>query len=203
MNKKELLQKPKKRFPESIVKAFEAIRREQFVPEEFREHAYEDTVFPIGWGQTISQPSTLARELELLNVRQGMNVLEIGCGCGYMMALASVLTGPNGTATGIEIHKPLARLAEKNLAREKIINARVIPGDGKQGTGQKNAFERILFSCATSEIPGKIFGELKEKGILVAPVGKESQRFHVLQKTNGKMQTLQVTEEEYVFVPLR
>src|SRR5690554_2474940 len=102
MRKDELIKILKeKEIPDKILDAISRVPREAFVEEEVRDKAYEDTALPIGHGQTISQPSTIALMLPNLNLKNGQKVLEIGSGCGYVLALISEIVGAKGKVFGI------------------------------------------------------------------------------------------------------
>ena len=133
------------------------------------ERAYEDNALPIGKGQTISQPYTIAVMLNMLNLKQGQKVLELGSGCGYVLALMSEIVGVKGEVFGIEIIKELYKKSKENLKDYK--NIKVYNRDGKQGLKEAAPFDRILISAACEQIPHDVLYQLKEKGILVAPVG--------------------------------
>jgi len=108
MDKSQLIESLKMRgFSKEIISSFEKVRREDFVPEDMKKIAYEDTSLPIGEGQTISQPYTIAVMLSLLDLKKGQKILEIGSGCGYVLALVSELIGKGEKVYGIEIIKSL------------------------------------------------------------------------------------------------
>jgi len=185
MQKSELLFSLKKKgFSKKILNAFEKVSREKFVPEKLKPRAYEDTALPIGEEQTISQPYTIATMFSLLDVRKNQKVLEIGSGCGYVLALLSELVGekskseiythssskPNdGKVFGVEIIKELAERSRNNLRSYK--NIKVYNKNGADGLDEEKPLDRILISAALEKIPDKLVEQLKEKGILVAPVG--------------------------------
>jgi len=185
MQKSELLFSLKKKgFSKKILNVFSKVPREKFVPEKLKPRAYEDTALPIGEGQTISQPYTIATMFSLLDVRKNQKVLEIGSGCGYVLALLSELVGekskseiythssskPNdGKVFGVEIIKELAERSRNNLRSYK--NIKVYNKNGADGLDEEKPLDRILISAALEKIPDKLVEQLKEKGILVAPVG--------------------------------
>lgn len=183
-------------FKEEIVKAFASVKRERFVPEQWKAQAYEDIALPLGIGSsTISQPTTIAFMLQLLEVKDKQRILEIGSGSGYVLALLSKLA-PHGQIIGVEIEKELAKRAQRSLKGMK--NTEVIAGNGFQGLPEKAPFERILLSAAAQETPRHLLSQLTEEGILVSPVGSRI----VQLKKKG-----QATEEKslyaFAFVPLR
>lgn len=187
-----------------IKEAFLSVLRENFVPPEHVARAYEDIALPNDKGQTVSQPSTIAIMLGLLDVKDGMNALEVGCGSGYVLALLSKLVGKSGKVYGIDFHKELAQKSLENLKKEKILNVEVQAGDGAEGWSEKAPFDRILVSCACPFIPKELFSELKEGGIIVAPVGDQwSQQLEVLRKIKEKPLRKISEHGMFVFVPLR
>ncbi|MBI3623214.1 protein-L-isoaspartate(D-aspartate) O-methyltransferase [Candidatus Pacearchaeota archaeon] len=161
-------------FSDRIINAFSKVPRELFVPQEYRNLSYDDAALPIGHSQTISQPYTIATMLSVLYLREGQKVLEIGSGSGYVLALLSEIVGPKGQVSGIEIIKDLYSNSKKTLAAYK--NVKVYCQDGKQGLPLKAPFDRILISAALEEIPKEILSQLKEGGVLVAPIGSSQQQ---------------------------
>jgi len=197
MNKSQLLQSLKSQgFSKQIIDGFSKVKREDFFPEELKSQAYEDEAFPIGNGQTISQPYTIATMLSLLELEKGQKALEIGSGCGYVLALISEITKQK--VYGIERIKELAEKSKENL---KNSDAEVYCKNGYNGLSEKFPFDRILISAALKEIPKPLLSQLKEKGILVAPVGSSySQSLVAVQRKGNKF----VTKKEisgFIFVP--
>ena len=189
-----------KGFSNKIIGAFEKVKREDFVPENLKERAYEDAPLPIGKGQTISQPYTIATMLSLLELKEGQKVLEVGSGCGYVLALLSSIVGKDGKVFGIEIIKELAEKSKENLKDCK--NVKIHLGNGKNGLSKEAPFNRILISAAYKKIPEKLIGQLKDKGIIVAPIGNVyGQSLVAYQKTNGKLR-LKKEIPGFIFVPL-
>jgi len=179
--------------------AFSKVPREKFIPEKLKPRAYEDTALPIGQGQTISQPYTIAMMLSLLELKREQKVLEIGSGCGYVLALLSEIVGKKGEVFGIEIIKELAENSKRNLGVYK--NIKVYNKNGADGLEEHAPFNRILISAATEKIPDKILHQLKDKGILVAPVGVFGieQSLTAIQRT-GKNFTIKEKIPGFVFV---
>lgn len=181
-------------YAKSIVDAFNEVPRENFVPTVSKEVAYEDTALPIGQGQTISQPSTIAFMLELLDVRNGQKILEIGSGSGYVLALLSKMN-PNGYIFGTERINELVKLSRKKL--QDYENIEILHTPEELGFKESSPFDRILVSASAPEIPQEIVEQLKTGGKLVIPV-KES--IKKLEKTN---KTNKIEEYEgFIFVPL-
>lgn len=157
-----------------IERAFRAVRREVFVPEEYRTVAYENHPLPIGFGQTISQPLVVAFMLELLEPKIGEHILEIGMGSGWQTALLAFCVGEKGSVVGVERIPELASFAEKNL--EKIVDVphgaiRPLLGDGTLGSSGDAPFDKIIAAASGLVIPPTWMDQLKVGGRIVAPVG--------------------------------
>jgi protein-L-isoaspartate(D-aspartate) O-methyltransferase len=184
-------------FHERIINAFEKVSREEFIPENFKKLAYENIAIPITNEQTMSQPSTIAIALSLLKLKENQKVLEIGSGCGYVLALMSEITGEKGKVYGVEIVKSLAENSIQNLFEYK--NIKIYNRNGKI-KAEEAPFDRILISAAVEEIPKEIFDQLGENGIIVAPIGSRfMQTLTSIRKTGNK----QVIEKEmpgFIFV---
>ncbi len=153
-----------------IIEAFYQIDRIDFVPADMREHTYEDIPLPIGHGQTISQPSTVAFMLEHLMPQSGQRILDIGTGSGWTTALLCRIVGEEGRVRGFERVKALVEMGRDNLARyshssnctiEKATAALGAPGE---------KFDRILVSAAAEELPLTLVDQLAIGGRLVIPV---------------------------------
>lgn len=186
-----------------VEKAFLEVKRELFFPQNLKQFAYVDEAFPIGFNQTISQPSTIAIMLELLQTRKQQIVLEIGSGSGYVLALLSQIVGENGKVFGTEILESLAEQSKTNLELQKCKNVEVIVVDGVKFAVGKS-FDRILLSCACPFIPKPCFQALKEKAIAVAPVGDyHTQQLLQLTKFEGKAIKKFYDKGLFQFVPLR
>ncbi len=186
---------------EKLLEVFSEINRRLFVPDEFADQAYEDHPLPIGEGQTISQPTTVMIMTQALEVKPGMNVLEIGSGSGYQAAILAQLVGPEGHVFSIERLIFLVTLARKNLERTKITNVRIIEGDGTLGYPSQSPFDRIIITAAAPSIPQPIFDQLKEGGQMVVPIGdRHTQEMMIVEKINGKLK--QQSIGSFVFVPL-
>ena len=169
MKKEELIRSLKDyKFPKKIIQALKKVDRSKFIPKSERELAYEDTALPIGYGQTISQPYTIAFMLTQLNIeKRNSKILEIGSGSGYVLALLSKLC-PKGKIFGVERIKNLAESSREKLKDYK--NIKVIYGDGSKGLKSESPFDRILISASSKELPQKLINQLKINGILVTPV---------------------------------
>ncbi len=202
MEKQQLFQKLKAMgFSKKIINAFSNVRREDFVPEEFKGQAYEDTALPIGNGQTISQPYTIAVMLSELDLKPGQKILEVGSGSGYVLALISEIIGKKGRIFGLEVVKDLAKKSKESLELGGCKNVEVHARNGFNGFPEKAPFDRILMSAAVRDIPKPLLKQLKDKGILVAPKGPRFQQdIVVIQKQGEKF----ITKSEipgFIFVP--
>jgi protein-L-isoaspartate(D-aspartate) O-methyltransferase len=164
-----------------ILAAMRAIPRSFFVPESFQfQAASEDRALPIGFGQTISQPSLVGLMTELLDPKSNHSVLEIGTGSGYQTALLSRLVAH---VYSIEVIPELARSAAERLHSLGISNVTIMEDDGYKGWIEKAPFDRIMLTAAPPEIPRALLDQLKPKGVLVAPVGVEVQNLIVANKS--------------------
>ncbi|MFH1751533.1 MAG: protein-L-isoaspartate(D-aspartate) O-methyltransferase [archaeon] len=189
---------------ESIKNAFLKVRRERFVLKNYLNSAYIDEALPLISGQTISQPSTISVMLELLEVKKGMKVLEVGSGCGYVLALLRELAGREGKVFGIELLKELFKLSKKNLKKSGVVGVKVFNSDGNKGLVKEKPFDRILISAACTFVPNPLTDQLKEGGILVVPVGnKFQQTMTVYKKVKGKIVEDSFKDSAFCFVPLK
>ncbi len=172
MNKQELLQDLKKQgFSDKIIQAFSKIPREDFIKSDLQKFAYENIALPIN-GETISQPSTIAIMLSLLKLHEHQKVMEIGSGCGYVLALISEIVGERGKVFGMEISHKLAEKSKQTLKDYR--NIFIFNKNGKSGLPKQAPFDRILISAALEKIPDIVLNQLKEDGIIVAPIGDAS-----------------------------
>jgi protein-L-isoaspartate(D-aspartate) O-methyltransferase len=150
----------------------EKVPRHLFVPAEFRSDAYDDHPVPIGYGQTISQPYIVAFMTQAIAPRPGMSVLEIGTGSGYQAAVLAEVVGRTGRVRSIEIVEDLARGAAATLRDQGYAAVHVRAGDGYEGWPDEAPFDAILVTAAPPAVPTPLLRQLKEGGVLVAPVGE-------------------------------
>ncbi|MBD8490813.1 protein-L-isoaspartate(D-aspartate) O-methyltransferase [Echinicola sp. CAU 1574] len=181
-----------------VLDAIGTVPRHFFFDSALHSHAYEDKAFPIGEGQTISQPFTVAFQTELLQVNPGEKILEIGTGSGYQAAILYLLGAEVHT---IEYNKKLYEKTKKFLPKIGI-NLNFYHGDGSLGLAAKAPFDKIIVTAGAPVVPNSLLKQLKIGGILVIPVGdRNSQKMMKLVKKT----TRQVTQEAYdnfAFVPL-
>jgi len=198
MNKTQLIKSLKNQgFPENILNAFREVRREDFVPDEFKDSAYEDIPLPIGLGQTISQPYTIAfmlnlLELDKLNAKS--KILEIGSGSGYVLALINEIS-KNSEIYGVERIESLVKQSEERLRNKR--NIKIINRDGSKGLKEYAPYDRILISASCEKIPEHLYFQLKKDGIIVASVKNSIYQI--------KRRGLRIEKKEFsgfVFVPL-
>ena len=180
-----------------IIKAFEKIDRKYFVPEGFKEEIYRDAPLPIGGGQTISQPSTVAFMLELLQPKEGDFILDIGSGSAWTTSLLCEIVTDKGKVIGMERVDKLVEAGKKNLSQFGFKHCHIEKAGDKLGKPGEQ-FDKILVSASAPEIPIELFEQLKINATLVIPVRNSIFKFTKLSDTK-------IQKEEYagfVFVPL-
>lgn len=181
-----------------VCDAMRATPRHEFVPAALRRYAYFDMAMPIGEGQTISSPFTVAYMTEQLEPRPTDKVLEIGTGSGYQAAVLSPLVSE---VYSIEIVESLGKRAAQTLRRLHYDNVKTKVGDGYQGWAEHAPFDKIIVTCSPENVPKPLVEQLKEGGRLVVPLGKRYQQtLYLFKKVNGELQSepLQPT----FFVPM-
>jgi protein-L-isoaspartate(D-aspartate) O-methyltransferase len=183
-----------------VAAAFWAVPRRLFLPQAQQPHAAVDQPLPIGHGQTSSQPSTVRRMLELLDVRPGHRVLDVGCGSCWTTALLDELTGPDGSVVGVELEEDLVVWGRANLAAAGHEGAVVRAArPGVLGWPEDAPYDRILVSAQARELPRQLCDQLAEPGVMVLPVAGQ---MLVVRRTPGAEPSVQATGH-YRFVPLR
>lgn len=155
-----------------ILRVMEKVPRHRFVDEALWPRAYGDYALPIGERQTISQPYTIARTLEALQLRGGEKVLEIGTGSGYQTAL---LAETAGQVFSMEKIPALARRARKILDELGYLNVRILAMDGSLGWKEEAPFDAVLISAAAESVPALPADQLREGGFLVMPLKEGAQ----------------------------
>ena len=183
-----------------VLEAFAEIERADFVPAELEKMAYDDVPLPIGKGQTISQPYTIAVMLSLLELKPNQKVLEAGSGSGYVLALLSSIVGEKGQVFGMEVLSELVKKSRKSLTGSK--NIRVYNKNGAQGLKDKAPFDRIIISAAVNEIPQELLHQLKPKGgILVAPKGLRFEQELIVIERKDNVFEIKKRVPGFLFVP--
>lgn len=160
----------------TVLSAIARVPRHWFFPKDFEHYAYRDDAFPIDFGQTISQPYTVAYQSELIDVKAGERVLEIGTGSGYQ---AAVLLEMGLKLYSIEYVRPLLEQAAQRLKPYKD-SVKLLNGDGSRGVSKYAPFDAILVTAGAPAVANELLKQLKIGGKLVIPVGetKENQRMH-------------------------
>ncbi|MCC3704575.1 protein-L-isoaspartate(D-aspartate) O-methyltransferase [Rouxiella badensis] len=182
---------------EPLLQAIETVPRERFVDEAFQHKAYENTALPIGLGQTISQPYTVARMTELLRLTPTSRVLEIGTGSGYQTAILAHLVEH---VFSVERIKGLQWQAKRRLKQLDLHNVSTRHGDGWEGWPSRGPFDAIIVTAAPPEIPQELLTQLAEGGVMVLPVGEQNQ---TLQRIQRRANDFTIENIEAVrFVPL-
>jgi protein-L-isoaspartate(D-aspartate) O-methyltransferase len=175
------------------------VPRHVFVDAPYRDMAYDDHPLPIGEGQTISQPYVVALMTEALRLKPSDRVLEIGTGSGYQAAVLAEIVKEVYT---IEIRKPLADRAEKTLADLGYRNVTVKFGDGYFGWAEHAPYDAIIITAAANHIPPPLIEQLKERGMLIVPLGSTVyfQTLTLATKRKGELDVEQVCP--VAFVPM-
>ncbi|MFA7142255.1 MAG: protein-L-isoaspartate O-methyltransferase [Candidatus Paceibacterota bacterium] len=182
----------------SIMDAFKDIDRKDFVPKKYVDDAYIDHPLDIGFGQTISQPSTVAFMLELLSPKKGEKILDVGSGSGWTSALLGHIVGDEGIVYGVEIVKDLVLFGRANLEKYGFTNVRIYQAGEKLGLKEKGLFDRILVSAAAKEIPAELISQLKTGGTLVIPI--HDSIFRIIKKNKNHLEKEKIPG--FAFVPL-
>tara|TARA_B100001113_G_C20924986_1_gene541761 strand:- start:52 stop:696 length:645 start_codon:yes stop_codon:yes gene_type:complete len=183
---------------EKILDMINKIPRHLFMDNAFIQFAYQDKAFPIGSGQTISQPYTVAFQTQLLDLNPYDKVLEVGTGSGYQTA---VLVGMEGNVYTIERQKELF-IKTKVFLPTLGYNCNFYYGDGYNGLNKFAPFDKIIVTCGASEIPSELINQLKIGGSLVAPIGaSDIQEMHLIKKLS-KNDTQITKHGKFSFVPM-
>jgi protein-L-isoaspartate(D-aspartate) O-methyltransferase len=184
---------------EEILAAIEKVPRHFFIPGSVTpQEAYADKARPIGEGQTISQPYTVAFQTQLLEVQAGHKILEVGTGSGYQTA---ILTELGADVFTIEYNQALYRKTEKLLSRLGYA-ARIFYGDGSEGLPEHAPFDRILVTASAPKVPETLLRQLREGGKLVIPVGEPGMQRMVRATRKNAQQFDTETIGWFSFVPL-
>ncbi len=171
-----------------VVEAMKKVPRHLFVPPAYRSEAYVDAPLPIGKGQTISAPHMVAIMCELLDLKKGDKVLEVGAGCGYHAAVVAEIVGKGGKVIAIERIPELAEMAKRNLETLGYDNVLVVVGDGSKGYEKEAPYDKIYVTASAPKIPEPLIEQLKPGGKLVIPVGNFTQHLYVVEKDeNGNV----------------
>jgi len=182
----------------AVLRALKVVPREKFVPIAFIHQVYEEKALPIGFGQTISHPYTVARMTELLNIKRADKILEIGTGSGYQCA---ILCEMGAQVFTVEIDRTLANRARKLLEEHHYYFAMKI-GDGNLGWKACAPFDAIIFTAGATNIPDAVVKQLKIHGKLLIPIGRRKTKTLMLYINKGdKLE--QIVIDQFTFVELR
>lgn len=181
-----------------LLNAMLKIPRHYFFDKTFESHAYEDKAFPIGEGQTISQPYTVAYQTQLLHIQAGDKVLEIGTGSGYQTC---VLIEMGAKVFSIERHESLSKKAQLAL-KHFGYNATLKCGDGTKGWQEEAPFDKIIVTAGAPVVPKQLAAQLAIGGLLVIPVGDEKvqQMLTIIRKSEKTFE--KIAMDNFKFVPL-
>ena len=183
----------------AVLNSIAVVPRHLFFPKDFLQFAYRDAAFPIGNGQTISQPYTVAKQTELLQILPGHKVLEIGTGSGYQAAVLATL--------GVEVHsiELIKSLLKDALKVLKIIDIEIngYLGDGTLGLASHAPYDAIIVTAGAPNVPQNLIDQLKVSGRLVIPIGSEpnSQKMYRITKISAS-ETKTKIFGDFKFVPL-
>ncbi len=181
----------------NVLSVMAKVPRHKFISEAFGFQAYDEKALPIGYGQTISHPYTVGKMTELLEVKNGDRILEIGTGSGYQTAVLAAL---KAQVFSVEIKRPLSEKAKKNLS-ELGYMALLKIGDGRKGWKAYAPYHAIIVTAGAPVIPNELLDQLCIRGKLLIPVGsKEKQKLTLYEK--GENATTRKVMEDFKFVPL-
>jgi len=184
---------------QEVLKAIGTVPRHYFFAETFWNQAYKDIAFPIGEGQTISQPYTVAYQTELLHIRKGDKVLEIGTGSGYQTC---VLLEMGANVYTIERQEKLYEKTKYVLPEKMGYKASFFCGDGSIGIAKHAPYDKIIVTAGAPTVPDVLLKQLKIGGILVIPVGDEETQKMVTILKVGEHDYEKIVLDTFRFVPL-
>lgn len=189
-----------------IISGFRKIKRADFLRPEDKFKADFNEPVSIGFGQTNSQPATVAFMLELLEAANGDKILDVGSGSGWTAALLAYLTGENGRVYGLERIRELKNFAQASISKYNYIKKGVVQlfcTDGYKGLPEFSPFDKIMVSAAALSLPPVLFGQLKKGGKMVIPIGKPGAVLDIVLvekiNDNGKKEKI---FPGFIFVPL-
>ncbi len=182
-----------------VLEAISQLPRHFFLDQEFEDHAYIDKAFPINSGQTISQPYTVAFQSQLLDIKKGDKILEIGTGSGYQAAILNMC--------GAEVFS-IERIEDLHLKSKAIMSffnlkANLKLGDGTQGWKEFAPFDKIIVTAGTPKIPNILINQLKVGGFIILPYGKNKEVQNMTKITRITETDLKTEVfSQFAFVPL-
>ncbi|MBT4539178.1 protein-L-isoaspartate O-methyltransferase [Candidatus Woesearchaeota archaeon] len=172
-----------------ILEAFLTVPREHFVIDsEMKQYAYDDNPLPTLRKQSLSQPTTVIMMLQALQVKQGHRVFEVGSGAGYNATLLAELVGKDGYVVTTEVIPELVAVSRRKMEELDYSNFTVFETDGSEGYLQQAPYDRIIITAACPSFPQPLIDQLKDEGIILAPIGDpEKQQLVKGTKKNGKL----------------
>lgn len=192
-----------------IIEAFRKINREDFVPEKLKDEADINAPLPIGHGQTISQPLTVAFMLELLQPESGDKILDIGSGSGWQTALLAYCVGSppagGGKVFAIERIPELVEFGKKNISEYNFVEKGIVEfveGDGSKGLSREAPFDKIVVAAAADKVPEELKKQLKIGGRLVIPIKDSIWLFIKDPPAGGRNKFKEQEHYGFAFVPL-
>ena len=188
---------------ERLRRAMLTVRREDFIPPPYRDHAYEETPLPLpGERATISCPHSYPLFYEPLGLEEGHRFLEVGVGSGYGTALAREVVGPRGMVVAVDIDMTTLAFARKNLERAGYADVILVHGDGGLGCAEHAPYDRMCVTAACPEVPPPLIEQLAARGRLIAPVLERArQRLTLLEMTVDGIRSSIIVD--VLYVPLR
>lgn len=182
----------------SVIEAIESVPRHMFVDSALENRAYEDSALPIGCGQTISQPYTVAAQTQHLDIQKGDKVLEIGTGSGYQAAILCFL---GAEVYSVERHEPLY-LKARDILKELGYRPQLKCGDGTVGWSAYSPYDKIIVTAGAPVVPEDLISQLKEGGILIVPVGDQEVQTMTKITRTGEDSYEEEQLKQFKFVPL-
>lgn len=186
----------------TIINAFMANDREKYVPSEYLTDSYLDQPLPIGFGQTISQPYTVAFMIELLDPKPGQKILDIGFGSGWTAGILASIVGSKGKVYALEVVKEVYEFGKANLKKFDYRNIKLLLQSGWEGLPEIAPFDRILVSAAAPKVPQALKDQLKIGGRLVIPIGPGYGCTIKVFKKKGEQEFEEEEHPGFAFVPL-
>jgi protein-L-isoaspartate(D-aspartate) O-methyltransferase len=181
----------------AVDEAFQAVRREGFLPKGLNKLAGLDVPLPIGRGQTISQPTTVRYMLEWLDPKPGDKILDIGSGSGWSSALLAYLAGPKGKIYAVERIPELLEFGKRNCQKAGFLNVEFFVARKDYGLPEYAPYDKILVSASASSFPQELLSQLRQSGKLIVPVQND-----ILEVTKTIDGYETVSHPGFVFVPL-
>lgn len=181
-----------------VEKAFQEMNRADFVPKDLSDKVTIDAPLPIGYGQTISQPSTVRHMLSWLDAKVGDTVLDVGSGSGWATALLASIVGSKGKVYAVERIPELVRFGQENCRRAGVKNALFFQAEDTYGLLEHAPYERILVSASAQVLPKELLSQLKVNGTLVIPVQNDILEINKI--SNSEYES--TVHSGFVFVPL-